>query len=59
VRLTSAEIRAAKRLEGLADVQRQVDRGSLSIRQMTDQDRANYAASVVRRVGDSPRRKRR
>lgn len=34
---------AAKRAEKLADIKDQVDEGRLTIRQMTDEERARYA----------------
>jgi len=48
MRKTIREMKAAKREEALVDMQDAVARGSLHIRQMTEDDRVRYAASARR-----------
>jgi len=43
MRKTTREIQDEKREEGLADIRRQVACGTLTIRQMTVEERARYA----------------
>jgi len=52
MRKTTREIQDEKREQGLADIRAQVARGTLTIRQMTVEERAHYArdASAGRRT---------
>jgi hypothetical protein len=58
--LTTPRERAEeRRREKLAEVDRQVESGSLTVRQMTDEERAKYPPPKPREEGDDGRRNRR
>ena len=55
MRKTMSEKQEAKREQALADIREKVDRGTLTIRQMTAEERARYARPAS---GGPPSRRR-